>query len=223
MNSPAAKSVEVPERDLIDRIADALPVDVRADYYRELRHCRSLPENDEMLRILRAMQFLGLLINDAPARVAAERELLDKNLSACRAALTAIEKRLDELPKSLATSIGPEQVAARINESLRQRFAQTTIPQSGEALAICAADIRRSVAEFGIAAREIAGKHRSVATEATEAVRNIEAAIHGATRTSKEATLDLTRAVLFLNWTSLVVGAAGLLLTGIVGGVLLSR
>jgi len=33
----------------------------RADYYRELTHCRSLPENDEMLRILRAMQFLALL------------------------------------------------------------------------------------------------------------------------------------------------------------------
>jgi len=52
------------EPDLIDRIAEKLPPDVRADYYR--RHCRSLPENDEMLRILRAMQFLVLLIEQAP-------------------------------------------------------------------------------------------------------------------------------------------------------------
>ncbi len=50
-----------PEPDLIDRIANALPSDLRADYYRELRHCRSLPENDEMLRILRVMQFLVVL------------------------------------------------------------------------------------------------------------------------------------------------------------------
>jgi hypothetical protein len=48
--------------DLIDRIANALPDNVRSDYYRELMHCRSLPQNDEMLRILRAMQFLTLLM-----------------------------------------------------------------------------------------------------------------------------------------------------------------
>ena len=68
MNSPVvAKPVEIREKDLIDRIAEALPAEVRADYYRELRHCRSLPENDEMLRILRAMQFLVLLIHEAPS------------------------------------------------------------------------------------------------------------------------------------------------------------
>jgi hypothetical protein len=33
------------EPDLIDRIASALPEKVRSDYYREMRHCRSLPEN----------------------------------------------------------------------------------------------------------------------------------------------------------------------------------
>jgi hypothetical protein len=54
------------EPDLIDRIANALPEEVRADYYREMRHCRSLPENDEMLRILRAMQFLALLMDGVP-------------------------------------------------------------------------------------------------------------------------------------------------------------
>ena len=55
-----------PESDLIDRIAAALPADIRADYYRELRHCRSLPENDEMLRILRVMQFSVVLMLGRP-------------------------------------------------------------------------------------------------------------------------------------------------------------
>jgi hypothetical protein len=40
-----------PESDQIDRIANGLPAELRADYYREIRHCRSLPENDEMLRM----------------------------------------------------------------------------------------------------------------------------------------------------------------------------
>ena len=68
----STESTAASNDDLIDRIAKALPVDVRADYYRELNHCRSLPEHDEMLRILRAMQFLTLLMNQVPQRVAAE-------------------------------------------------------------------------------------------------------------------------------------------------------
>jgi len=58
-----------PEADLVDRIAQDLPADVRAAYYRELNHCRSLPESDEMLRILRAMQFLTLLMRQVPDKV----------------------------------------------------------------------------------------------------------------------------------------------------------
>ena len=222
MNAPATESAD-PGQDLIDRIAAALPVEVRADYYRELRHCRSLPENDEMLRILRAMQFLGLLIHQAPARMAAEREQLDHNLVACVAALTAIEKRLADLPQGLASSIGPETIAARVTESLRQRFQQTTIPQTGEALAKCAAEMKRCVAEFVIVAREIASKHRSTATEAREALHSIESAIESATRTSREATADLTRATLYLNWVSLAAGAVGTFLLGVVTGVALFR
>jgi len=41
--------VKTAEPDLIDRIADGLPAEIRADFYREMRHCRSLPDNDEML------------------------------------------------------------------------------------------------------------------------------------------------------------------------------
>ena len=124
---------------------------MRADYYREMRHCRSLPENDEMLRILRAMQFLTLLIHQAPARLAAEREQLDRNLDRCISALKTIEKRLEVLPEGVSSSIGPEKVAARINESLRQQFVQTTIPQTGEALAAAAAELKQSVAELVVA------------------------------------------------------------------------
>ncbi len=44
-------------------------MEVRAGFYRELNYCRSVPEHDEMLRILRAMQFLTLLMNQVPDRV----------------------------------------------------------------------------------------------------------------------------------------------------------
>jgi hypothetical protein len=63
------------EPDLVDRIAQDLPADVRPAYYRELNHCRSLPESDEMLRILRAMQFcptFGVHLNEAQNCMLAE-------------------------------------------------------------------------------------------------------------------------------------------------------
>ena len=50
--SGEAQRADRGDPDLIDRIAKELPADIRADYYREMMHCRSLPESDEMLRIL---------------------------------------------------------------------------------------------------------------------------------------------------------------------------
>ena len=50
-----------------------------------MRHCQSLPENDEMLRILRAMQFLTLLMVQVPGEVAAEREKLEQLFTVCNA------------------------------------------------------------------------------------------------------------------------------------------
>src|SRR5213594_2704385 len=86
-----AQSGDFPEADLIDRIANALPAEVRADYYRELRHCRSLPENDELLRLIRAMQFLTLLMEQVPARIVVEREQIDRLL---RTVMERLEKTL---------------------------------------------------------------------------------------------------------------------------------
>jgi hypothetical protein len=208
------KSITVPEKDLIDRIAENLPADLRADYYREMRHCRSLPENDEMLRILRAMQFLTLLIHQAPARLATEREQLDLKLDSCVSALSTIERRLEALPEGVSSKIGPEQVAARINESLRQQFVETTIPQTGAALAVAAAQLDRSVTEFVRAAKEINNKYDGTATAARAAVQSIESAINSGTRTAREATAELTRTLLEFHLSILTIGAVVMFFLG---------
>jgi hypothetical protein len=121
---------ELSEPDLIDRIANALPVEVRAEYYRELRHCRSLPENDEMLRILRAMHFSVLIMVEVPARMATERERFDRTAAYMTKLLqdvrqfteehqTQIDERLDQVSADIAEALKPEAVAATLNESLR--------------------------------------------------------------------------------------------------------
>jgi hypothetical protein len=189
-------------------------VELRADFYREMRHCRSLPENDEMLRILRAMQFLTILIHQAPARLAAENGHLNENLAGFLSALRAIENRLDSLPTAVSSSIGPEKIAASLGETLHQQFFQTTIPQTAAALSSAATELKRSVAQVVIAMDELHNRYDGAAIQARSAIKDIESSIASATRVAREATESLTRTLIHLHWTSVFLGALILFLAG---------
>ena len=47
------------EPDFIDEVAELLPLEQRQLWYRDMAHLRRLPADDELLRIARAMGFLG--------------------------------------------------------------------------------------------------------------------------------------------------------------------
>jgi cell pole-organizing protein PopZ len=211
------------EKDLTDRIADALPAEVRADFYRELRHCRSLPENDEMLRILRAMQFLTLLIDGAPSRLAVERHALDHSLSECSAVLVETVGRLDALPSKVASGISPEVIAGKINESLRQQFVQSTIPQTGDALAVVAAQIKRAIAEFQQASATVTQAHHHAASETEQAARRIETSVRAAASASNSATEELRATFLHEYRWSIAMIAFIALITGVILGMAYER
>ena len=201
MKEPPA-TVESFDSDLIDRIASALPASVRPDYYRELRHCRSLPENDEMLRILRAMQISVLLMVQAPERMAAERKRLEESLRSAIQALQQaresslvhreqLDRRLAELPAEIAKGIEPDAIAATINESLRQQFVQSTIPTTAEALSASAAQIRKATADFGYGARTLGQTYQGAVTEAREAIDSLHSVSSRAVSNTREAAQQL--------------------------------
>ena len=198
-----AKSGKLPEPDLIDRIANALPAEVRAEYYRELRHCRSLPENDEMLLVLRAMQFLTLLMVQAPGRVAVERERLEQLFTAALRSLEQLlksseaykrqlDERLSRLPVEIAAGISPQAIAANINESLRQRFVQSTIPETVRALAQVAEQMKKVTAEFGATASTLGNSYRGAAEEARRSIDDLHSVISAAAATARSAANDLS-------------------------------
>jgi hypothetical protein len=213
--------VKAIEPDLTDRIADALPADIRADFYREMRHCRSLPENDEMLRILRIMQFLTLLMEQIPVRIGVERERferligmaaesLQKSLESTEAYRDEIDQQLSGLPNKIAKGISPEVIAGKINESLRQQFIQTTIPQTAEALAVVSTQLRKSSSEFSATAASLGKAYSGAVHEAENAID----AIRESTNRAREAASKLLTtyqgeyrwSVLLLTGCSLVVG-----------------
>jgi hypothetical protein len=193
------------EVDLVDRIAQDLPADVRAAYYRELNHCRSLPESDEMLRILRAMQFLTLLMRQVPEQVTAERARLETLFAEAVQELgqfverageycSTIEDRLTELPAAVAEGLRPEAVAREINESLRQQFAASTIPQTANAMTVAAVEMKTAVADFTKIAAAIHDQHRSAAAQARNTIDQMGSAVGRASSTAQHAAEQMSEA-----------------------------
>lgn len=191
-----------PEPDLIDRIANDLPAEVRADYYREMRPCRTLQSSDEMLRILRAMQFLHILMVQVPCQITTEREKFQQLLAgALRTLQTTIEtsaayqrqldQRLEHLPENIANGISPEVIAAAINESLRQQFVQSTIPETARALAAVATQLNDVTTEFGRTATALGNRYRGAAEEARRAIDNIEKTSSNAIATTRDGAQEL--------------------------------
>jgi hypothetical protein len=202
--NPTNESAAARDADLIDRIAAALPPDVRADYYRELRHCQSLPENDEMLRILRVMQISVLLMVEAPGRVATERQRLEQVLGDAVQALEALQRsseahqadldqRLIALPASIAEGISPVAIVATIDESLRQTFMKTTIPLTAEALGISAAQIKAAVGTFAKATTSLNDAHEGAVRKAREAIADLESVSSSAINRTRDAAEHLCR------------------------------
>ena len=215
-------------RDLIESIAKALPADIRADYYREMMYCRSLQENDEILRVLRAMQFLTLLMEQVPSRVIAERQKLEGLFSEAAQSLKTIlrssesyQKQLAEwlirLPASIARGIQPETIAANINESLHQQFVASTIPQTAKALTVIAEQLKNVSSEFGRTASALGSSYRGAVEEARQAIEKMNEAVTGAAENAKLAAKDLSVKFRAAYWSLLI----GLTLTAVLAGVLM--
>jgi predicted TIM-barrel fold metal-dependent hydrolase len=175
---------ELFDDDLIDRIANFVPAEVRAAFYRELRHCRSLPQNDEMLRIIRAMQFLVLIMVKLPEQMAMERERLEQIVSRSERLLNdvhefvdeatrQIDQRLAQISADIAKALNPQAVAAQINENLRQQFIKTTIPETADALAVNAAQIKKATSEFVSTALTLGGAYDGAVVEARRAIEDL--------------------------------------------------
>ena len=233
----AAELVEIRRSeapDLIDRIANALPEEIRAEYYKELRHCRSLPENDEMLRLLRAMQFLVLLIEQAPSRVAEQRELLDKLLAstvdkvskmnaATETWRLALERQLTALPADIAYCIRPEAVAQTINENLRQEFIRSTIPQTAEALAAVSGQMKNTCSEFTTNASQIGHAYRGAAEDARKAVASLKSEMSQAAETAERFTREVAEKSSKVYRLSLIMLGVGALIIGLAIGMMFER
>jgi hypothetical protein len=174
-----------------------------------------------MLRILRAMQFLTVLIESAPGRVAAEREQLAEVLAGAIASMTTmhqasvayqqrLEARLAKLPEEIARGISAEAIAAKLTESLRQQFQQTGLPVVADAVGAHATKLRAAGEELSSAMRHFADPRVGAVQGINDAVSQMKANLGNAS--------DHVRAQ--MNWLGreLYRAIAVLCCAGLIGG-----
>jgi mevalonate kinase len=155
-----------------------------------------------MLRILRAMHFSVLIMVEVPARMATERERFEQTAADTTKLLqdvrqfteehqTQIDERLDHVSADIAEALKPEAIAATINESLRQQFVKTTIPETANALAVTAARIKKTSGDFVEVAEKLGASYDSAAAEARRAIQQLERATAEALESTKRRAEEL--------------------------------
>ena len=190
-------------RDAIDMLADDLPEERRAGFYRVIRHCRNLPENDEMLIVLNAMSYLTLFIDKAPREVKAEREKMEKICNTAIAVINQLseagsryhkqlDSRLTTLPDDIAAGIDPMAIVERINANLKKQFHMSTIPIVAGELKVNATAIKTATNEYMKATAELCNSWRSASDKAHEAIRNIDNAVLSAAKSAEKAIKSFT-------------------------------
>jgi hypothetical protein len=216
-------------KELIDRISKVLPRDVAADFYREMMYCCSLPENDEMLRILRILQILTALMEGIPDRVMMERNafehLFRETSLALKTALSSSElyqKQLDQrllrLPEEIAEGIKPKDIAHTITESLQRQFEASTIPKTAADLMTVAERIRMVHSNFSLAANKIGDAYLGSAAKAEAAIAKMNRRIEDSAKIAKGASADLAVTFKSAYWQVLISAAVAALLVGFVIG-----
>jgi Fe2+ transport system protein B len=181
---------------LIHQVANRLVPELRAEYYRILRYCRSLPESDELLIVLNTIQLFFSLSIDVPNRIAAEGEKIDRLLQPAVKAhentvhsfqqyQAQLDQRLAQLPEDIAKHIQPEAIAAAIYESVRQEFVRSGYPQMGQAFQATHGDLQKALAGFNGTVQDLTTARK----EATNAIRHESATLVQAMHHASESVI----------------------------------
>jgi chromosome segregation ATPase len=149
------------------------------------------------------MQFLVLLIEGAPSRIAIERQFIERLLTELKDHLrdtldtsqeyhVQLEQRLSTLPEEIARGISPEAIAGTIKENLRQQFIRSTLPETAEALAATSLQIKKVCGEFSATARDLGDAYRGAAQDAKRAVGAMRSEISSVTNAAESAIKELS-------------------------------
>ena len=224
----------LPAKEQIDHIAKYLPDDVRADYFREMIYCRELPQNDEMLRILKILKILTLLIVEVPDKVVTQREKLEQALKGATDCLTEVahstrnhqkelDKKIRDLPDAILSGMSPFTFAAAINLKLGEHFNLSGLPQIAKELNDIADSMKGTTAEFRKASNSLGQTYAGAVADAKRSTEELKTAILDAAKTAGIQAIRLSTAFhREYRWSLFALTGLALAL-GLLFGILLER
>ena len=215
------------ESTMFDSLARLVPDELQAAYYRVFAHTRMLSPDDEMLRILEAMGVLALLTRQTPKDIAEEREQFQELLCAHQQSsdeaqqkmlsfVRDLDSRLADLPAEIKLGLNPEQIAKILDESLRQHFLGSGLPDTVKALRATSTSMTTAQKELSVALRMLTDSYSGVVAQVEHANRTIEHSVESRAKTL-DALLREWKADLVHIWIPMIAGAS--LLVGMFGGM----
>ena len=212
------------DADFIDEIAELLPSEQRQLWYRDMAHLRRLPEDDELLRLARAMGFLALITRQAPVEIACERQKLAASVHAAVTSIEALRRdtatfhqeignRLAKLPNEIAEGVNPISIATILGESLRQQFIQSGLPETTRALTLIAKQSEQAATQFGYSCKQVNEACRNTTKDFLDSLSGISTMIQIKSEEAKEATQFLRQTFLReYKWSVLMLCTVALML-----------
>jgi hypothetical protein len=212
---------------MFDSLARLVPDDLQTAYYRVLAHTRTLSPDDEMLRILEAMGTLALLTRHTPKDIADERARFQEVLELHRqfsdeaqrkmsSYVCELEARISDLPRGIKAGLDPQQTAKMLDESLRQHFLQSGIPDTVKALQYTSSAMTSAQKELSTALHILSESRGGVLAQVQYANNRLEYSLESRAKTI-DALLDEWKSDLLRIWIPLIAGAA--MLIGLFGGI----
>ncbi len=215
--------------DLFDAIGRTLSPAQREYFYQQMLYFRHLRPDDELLRIVEAMGLLALITREDPVEMASEREQIAAIMKDALESMRSMQEssavwherldgRLSNLPAEIARGMSPSAIAERIAEGLRQKFVQSGIPQTADALAIAAKQMNDTTAEFQRSAATLNNSYSSAVKAADSAIAAIARSIRQATDDAQRSIATIRAGFLFDYKVSLTVLSRSALVLGLILG-----
>jgi hypothetical protein len=219
------------EPTLFDSLAQLVPADLQAAYYRVLAHTRELSPDDEMLRILEAMGVLALLTRQTPMAMAEERERLQEVLGQfeqCTSEaqekmltyLNKLEARIKELPREIERSLNPSELAKLLGESIRQQFLQSGLPRTADALQASTVTMARAQESLSTALQKLCDPRYGVLAEVESANLFLTHSLENRAKKLDHLLLEVKHDILRI-WIPMLCAAA--LVIGLISGTAIQR
>lgn len=176
MSAAAANGVISLPADVLTRLAARLsdPQD-REGYAELIAYLRSLPADDEFLKVAQLFGFLTLIGRDLPQALIEERSewqailasayaSFHEEIETSRTHYEQLQARLHQLPDEIAEGVKPEEIAKRMGEAFRQQIANTGMQETKTLLDAATLDLKKTTSKLDATVKPITDRFGGLAT-----------------------------------------------------------